>query len=88
MQGHEAAKATLAKAREAHQAAQVASQQPCFLQQPYWCDGIGASASAHEAWVQAGLPLMAVVHLKAAQDSEQTRATPALIAGLRESNLT
>lgn len=88
MQGHQTAKAVLEKARDAHQAAQVAVQQPYFLQQPYWCDGVGASASAHEAWIQTGLPMRAVVHLKAPKEGEQTKAAPPLIAGLQQSKLT
>lgn len=56
-------------------------RQPCFLQQPYWCDGLGASASALDAWVEAGLPLRAVVHLKAPKEGEQAKDTPSLIAG-------
>ena len=87
MQSHETAKAALEKAKEVHQAAEVALQQPVFVQQPYWCDGIGASASAHEAWIQAGLPLRAVVYLKAPKEGEETRATQALIAGLQQSTL-
>ena len=81
LQNHETALAALEKAKKAHKAAQAALRQPCFLQQPYWCDGLGASASALDAWVEAGLPLKAVVHLKAPQEGEQAKDTPPLIAG-------
>lgn len=81
LQNHETALAALEKAKEAHKAAQAALRQPCFLQQPYWCDGLGDSASALNAWVEAGLPLKAVVHLKPPQEGEQAKDTPPLIAG-------
>ena len=71
----------LGKALEAHEAAQASLKQPFFLQQPYWCDGLGASASALDAWVEAGLPLRAVVHLKAPKEGEQTQDTLPLVAG-------
>ena len=71
----------LKTAREAHEAAQAALQQPFFIQQHYWCDGLGASASALEVWVEAGLPLQAVVHVKAPKEGEQAKHTPPLIAG-------
>ena len=81
MQVHESATAALHKAKEAQRASQAALQQPCVLQQPYWCDGAGGTASALEAWVQAGLPLRAVVHLKAPKQGEQITDAPPLIAG-------
>lgn len=71
----------LKTAREAHEAAQAALQQPFFIQQHYWCDGLGASASALEAWVKAGLPLRAVVHVKAHKEGEQAKDSTPLIAG-------
>lgn len=71
----------LKTAREAHEAAQAALQQPVFLQQHYWCDGLGASASALEAWIEAGLPLRAVVHVKAPKEGEQAKDPTPLIAG-------
>lgn len=82
LQVHEAALAALDRAKHAHQAAQAALQQPCFLQQPYWCDGAGTTATALEAWVKAGLPLRAVVHIKASQEGQQTKDAPLLIAGM------
>lgn len=67
--------------REAYEAAQATLKQPFFLQQHYWCDGLGASASALEAWAEAGLPLRAVVHVKAPKEGEQAKDTTPLIAG-------
>ena len=82
LQAHETAKGALLKAKEAHQAAQAALQLPCFLQQPYWCDGAGTTASALGAWQKAGLPFRAIVHLQApAEDGAQPQDAPALIAG-------
>ena len=71
----------LLKARQAHQAAHASLQQPCLLQQPYWCDGAGADAAALAAWQQAGLALRAVVHLKASAEGAGADAVPTLIAG-------
>ena len=81
VQVHQTAMTALEKAKQAHQAALAALQQPCFLQQLYWCDGAGATAAALEAWVKAGLPLVAVVHIKAAKEGHQTEGAPLLIAG-------
>ena len=69
------------KAKKAHEAAQGDLQKPCILQQPYWCDGAGSSTDAQEAWLRAGLPLRAVVHLKAPLEDAQTTESPALLKG-------
>lgn len=71
----------LKTAREAHEAAQAALEQPVFLRQHYWCDGLGSSASALGDWVEAGLPLRAVVHVKAPKEGELAKDSPPLIAG-------
>ena len=82
LQAHDAAKVALLKARQAHQAAHASLQQPCVLQQPYWCDGAGADAAALVAWQQAGLALRAVVHLKVSGEGADQEAVPTLIAGV------
>lgn len=82
MQAHDAAKVALLKARQACQAARTSLQQPCLLQQPYWCEGAGADAAALTAWQQAGLALRAVVYLKAAADGTEQEAVPPLVSGI------
>ena len=72
---------TLLKAKQAHQAAQVTLQQPCLVQQPYWCEGETWDATALAAWQQAGLPLRAVVYLTAPADGAEPEPLPALVAG-------
>ena len=81
LQAHETSKAALDKAKEAHQAAEEAVRRPCSLHQPYWCEGVGDSVSALEAWLKAGLPFRAVVHLKAPEEGTQPKGPPPLIAG-------
>lgn len=87
LQAHETAQGALLQAREAHGAAKAALQQPCFLQQAYWCDGAGATVTALEAWQRAGLPFRAVVHLKAPEEGAQPQDPPALIAGTQNANV-
>ena len=83
VQAHETAKSALDQAKQQHQAAQLALQQPFFFQQPYWCDGAGTTASALEGWQKAGLPLRAVVYLRAptSEAGTQVQDTPPLITG-------
>lgn len=81
LQAHDAAKVALLKAKQAHQAAHASMQQPCLLQQPYWCEGAGTDLAALAAWHQAGLPLRAVVYLRAPAEGAEPAAVPPLIAG-------
>ncbi|DBB00331.1 TPA: Sperm-associated antigen 17 [Trebouxia sp. C0004] len=80
---HDTAKAALDQAKHLQQAAQASSQQPCFRQQPYWCDGASMTAKDLEDWQKAGLPFRAVVLLKASQESTPAQHTPPLLAELK-----
>ncbi len=82
LQAHDTAKAALDQAKQLQQAAQASLQQPCFLQQPYWCDGATMTAKDLEDWQKAGLPFRAVVLLKAPQESTPAQDTPPLLAGM------
>ncbi len=82
LQAHDTAKAALDQAKQLQQAAQASLRQPCFLQQPYWCDGASITAKDLEDWQKAGLPFRAVVLLKAPQESTPAQDTPPLLAGM------
>ena len=81
LQAYKVAHEATLKAKKAHEAAQGDLQKSCILQQPYWCDGAGSSTAALEAWLSAGLPLRAVVHLKAPLEDAHTTEGPALLRG-------
>ncbi|KAL0038853.1 hypothetical protein WJX79_010718 [Trebouxia sp. C0005] len=83
VKAHDTAKAALDQAKQLQKAAQASLLQPCFLQQPYWCDGASMMAKDLEDWQKAGLPFRAVVLLKAPQDSTPAQDTPPLLAELK-----
>ncbi|DBA96914.1 hypothetical protein WJX82_005465 [Trebouxia sp. C0006] len=85
---HDTAKAALDQAKQLQQAAQASLRQPCFLQQPYWCDGASITAKDLEDWQKAGLPFRAVVLLKAPQESTPAQDTPPLLAELKAAQAT
>ena len=85
LQMYQAATAASQSAREALQAAKAELQQPCFLQQHYWCDGAGASAAALQAWAESGLPFRAVMFLKSPAGGEQTKEALPLVTGVAAS---